>query len=282
MLTTLLLSLVTLSACPWRTPPAPPAAVLQTVRAQQNYEAVLSATSWYDPRFATCALAGAGEHKVEYVVDGRVLISKPLELRPSLSPGWEAIRTTVSATDLCQAAESKDKKVPRPEKLTVKLHMVADGDFAPLAFQSAPMTIPCPPRWCGAHEMGVWADANKKQVHLTWSVSRETLACAGASTLDAQFFVGHDERDLKGRLSPDFTSAGLEKRLRPDPKDPTQLLLDEVIPLSKLCTPGQTMVMVDMVGRGTLFKVAQLLLRRVVRASEGENKYSHRDEICRP
>ena len=42
------------------------------------------------------------------------------------------------------------------------------------------------------------------------------------------------------------------------------------------------MVMVDMVGRGTLFKVAQLLLRRVVRASEGENKYSHRDEICRP
>ena len=127
--------------------------------------------------------------------------------------------------------------------------------------------------------MGVWADRDKKQVHLTWSVSRETLACAGASTLDARFFVGRSERELEARLSPDYTSAGLEKRLRPDQKNPNLLHLDEVIPLSKLCTPGQTVVVVEFGGRGSLHKVAQILVRHVVRAAHDD---AHGGEICRP
>ena len=281
MLSTLLLPLVTLSACPWPTPPASPVSVVRAVRESHHFEAEITAASWYDQRFATCALAGTGEHKVEYVADGRVLIGQPLGLQPSLSPSWQTIRTFATATDLCQAAESKDKTVPRPEKLTVKVRMVADGDFTPLAFESAPMTINCPPRWCWCRdcEMGVWADMDKKQVHLTWGVSRETLACAGASTLDARFFVGRSERELETRLSPDYTSAGLEKRLRPDQKNPNLLHLDEVIPLSKLCTPGQTVVLVEFGGRGSLHKVAQILVRHVVRAAHDD---AHGAEICRP
>jgi len=286
MLSTLLLPLLTLSACPWRTPPAPPVSVVRPVRVNQDYEAEIAATSWYDQRFATCALAGTGEHKVEYVADGRVLVSEPPVLHPSLSPSWQAIRTFATATDLCRAAESKDKTVPGPEKLTVKVRMVADGDFTPLAFESAPLTINCPSKWClntvmgvRAPEVSVWADRDKKQVHLTWGVSRETLACAGASTLDARFFVGRSENELETRLSPDYTAAGLEKRLSPDPKDPNRLRLDEVIPLSKLSTPGQTVVVVEFVGRGTLHKVAQILIRRVVRAAHDD---SHGAEICRP
>ena len=108
MLSTLLLPLVTLSACPWRTPPASPVSVVRAVRESHHFEAEIAAASWYDQRFATCALAGTGEHKVEYVADGRVLISKPLGLQPSLSPSWQTIQTYATATDLCQAAESKD------------------------------------------------------------------------------------------------------------------------------------------------------------------------------